>query len=321
MIEILWVTTPFFALILAGYWATKSGRLSLQAIPGLNNFVLYFALPCMLFRFGATTDMVSVFNPTLAVLYIAVSLCVVITAIGLTLSSRMGWNDAALGALVAAFPNSGFMGVPLLIGLLGTSMASPVILSITIDMISTSSLCIALSRLDGHGLRSMGPAIKNALKGVLGNPMAWAILLGALFSVMQLKLPAPIEKTVWMLADAASPVALFTIGSVLARGQLQAHERPQSVSGVWPIVILKLVVHPALIMLLGMLLMQLGADLTWSSLVALVLVAALPSASNVSLLAERFGADNLRIARIILITTVIAFFTFSGSVYLLTRAT
>ncbi len=321
MIEILWVTTPFFALILAGYWATKSGRLSLQAIPGLNNFVLYFALPCMLFRFGATTDMVSVFNPTLAVLYIAVSLCVVITAIGLTLSSRMGWNDAALGALVAAFPNSGFMGVPLLIGLLGTSMASPVILSITIDMILTSSLCIALSRLDGHGLRSMGPAIKNALKGVLGNPMAWAILLGALFSVMQLKLPAPIEKTVWMLAEAASPVALFTIGSVLARGQLQAHERPQSVSGVWPIVILKLVVHPALIMLLGMLLMQLGADLTWSSLVALVLVAALPSASNVSLLAERFGADNLRIARIILITTVIAFFTFSGSVYLLTRAT
>ena len=321
MIEILWVTTPFFALILAGYWATKSGRLSLQAIPGLNNFVLYFALPCMLFRFGATTDMVSVFNPTLAVLYIAVSLCVVITAIGLTLSSRMGWNDAALGALVAAFPNSGFMGVPLLIGLLGTSMASPVILSITIDMILTSSLCIALSRLDGHGLRSMGPAIKNALKGVLGNPMAWAILLGALFSVMRLKLPAPIEKTVWMLADAASPVALFTIGSVLARGQLQAHERPQSVSGVWPIVILKLVVHPALIMLLGMLLMQLGADLTWSSLVALVLVAALPSASNVSLLAERFGADNLRIARIILITTVIAFFTFSGSVYLLTRVT
>ena len=321
MIEILWVTTPFFALILAGYWATKSGRLSLQAIPGLNNFVLYFALPCMLFRFGATTDMVSVFNPTLAVLYIAVSLCVVITAIGLTLSSRMGWNDAALGALVAAFPNSGFMGVPLLIGLLGTSMASPVILSITIDMILTSSLCIALSRLDGHGLRSMGPAIKNALKGVLGNPMAWAILLGALFSVMQLKLPAPIEKTVWMLAEAASPVALFTIGSVLARGQLQAHERPQSVSGVWPIVILKLVVHPALIMLLGMLLMQLGADLTWSSLVALVLVAALPSASNVSLLAERFGADNLRIARIILITTVIAFFTFSGSVYLLTRVT
>jgi len=46
--------------------------------------------------------------------------------------------------------------------------------------------------------------------------------------------------------------------------------------------------------------------------------AALPSASNVSMLAERFEADNGRIARIILLSTVLAFFTFSGAVALLT---
>jgi len=46
----------------------------------------------------------------------------------------------------------------------------------------------------------------------------------------------------------------------------------------------------------------------------LVLVAALPSASNVSLLAERFGADNGRIARIIMLSTVLAFFSFSAAV-------
>jgi predicted permease len=46
------------------------------------------------------------------------------------------------------------------------------------------------------------------------------------------------------------------------------------------------------------------------------LVAALPSASNVSLLAERLGADNGRIARIILVTTTAAFFTFSAVVAL-----
>jgi hypothetical protein len=44
----------------------------------------------------------------------------------------------------------------------------------------------------------------------------------------------------------------------------------------------------------------------------MVLIAALPSASNVSLLAERFGADNGRIARIILVTTAAAFLTFSA---------
>jgi hypothetical protein len=38
----------------------------------------------------------------------------------------------------------------------------------------------------------------------------------------------------------------------------------------------------------------------------------------VSVLAEKFGADNGRIARIILLSTVLAFFTFSGAVALLT---
>ena len=49
----------------------------------------------------------------------------------------------------------------------------------------------------------------------------------------------------------------------------------------------------------------------------MVLTAALPSASNVSLLAERFGADNGRIARIILVSTATAFVTFSMAVALM----
>jgi hypothetical protein len=46
----------------------------------------------------------------------------------------------------------------------------------------------------------------------------------------------------------------------------------------------------------------------------MVLVAALPSASNVAMLAERFGADNARVAMIILVSTAVAFLTFSGAV-------
>jgi len=57
-----------------------------------------------------------------------------------------------------------------------------------------------------------------------------------------------------------------------------------------------------------------GVPLRESSLTVMVLVAALPSASNVALLAERFGADTGRIARIILLTTAAAFFTFSAAV-------
>jgi len=68
----------------------------------------------------------------------------------------------------------------------------------------------------------------------------------------------------------------------------------------------------------GLAAIQLGVPLDPFALSVMVLVAALPSASNVSLLAERLGADNGRIARIILATTVAAFFTFSGAVALVT---
>ena len=43
----------------------------------------------------------------------------------------------------------------------------------------------------------------------------------------------------------------------------------------------------------------------------MTLAAALPSASNVSLLAERFGANSGRVARIIMFSTVVAFGSFS----------
>jgi predicted permease len=80
------------------------------------------------------------------------------------------------------------------------------------------------------------------------------------------------------------------------------------------------VVHPVLVGLVGLSAIQLGLPLDPFALTVLVLLSALPSASNVSLLAERFGADNGRIARIILLSTVLAFFSFAGAVALVTGA-
>ncbi len=43
-------TFSFIALVLLGWPAVRRGAPPESAIPGLNTFVLYFALPCMLFR-------------------------------------------------------------------------------------------------------------------------------------------------------------------------------------------------------------------------------------------------------------------------------
>ena len=313
-LEILSLTFPFFALVLCGYVAARRSMLPLEAIAGLNGFVLFFALPCMLYRFGATTPIAQLLDASVFFIWLLCALTMVGFTIAASMNQRIAWNDASFGALVAAFPNTGFMGVPLLIALLGSQVAGPMIITIVVDMVITTSLCVGLSRLDVADTHGMGVAMRKALKGMLFNPLPWAIVGGVVASALQLSLLGPVERTVWLLADAASPTALFTIGAVLARSQILAalHVHPPiPLRDYVPVAMLKLFLHPLLVLLVGSTAIQLGVPLERSALTVMVLVAALPSASNVSLLAERFGADNGRIARIILVSTAAAFLSFS----------
>ncbi len=319
--SILAVTVPFFALVLAGYLAGRGRVLPDSAIPGLNAFVLYFALPCMLFRFGAGMPVLELLNPAVLLVYVPVQLLVVLFTIGVTLGPRVGLKDASFGALVAAFPNTGFMGVPLLVALLGPAAAGPLITCILVDLFITSSLCIALSQWVAHapgdaaaGSEARAAALR-ALRGALSNPLPWSIALGALFSAMQWRMPGPADAVVRMLADAASPVALFTIGAVLWRAGQHAHARTPPALYL-PVALLKLALHPLLVLVLALSAKAMGLPLTLFQITVMTLGAALPSASNVSLLAERYGADNGRVARIIMSSTVLAFVTFSAAAWL-----
>lgn len=314
MLSILGVTFPFFALVLAGFVAAKRGWLPLDAIPGLNGFVLYFALPCMLFRFGANTPMAQLLDGSVALLY-SLSATVMVLLGMWTLKKHHNWNESAFGTMAVAFPNTGYMGLPLLLSLFGAAAVGPAIVTIVVDLFFTSSVCIALSRLDQaqtHGART---ALLQAIKSVFSIPLIWAIGLGALVSINAWVVPEMLTQTVGLMAGAAAPVALFTIGTLLARPV------PSDSRGWWHwqhggvdalLVFLKLVVHPVLVCVLGWVLMQLGLPLTPTALMAVVLVAALPSASNSALLAERFGADSARITRVILLSTALAFPSFSA---------
>ena len=325
MHAILTVTIPFFALVLLGYLAAQRRWMPESAIPGLNAYVLYYALPCMLFRFGSSMPFTRLIDPLLIALYATCALLMIAITVAVTLRRRAGaagvdLKDAAFGALVAAFPNAGFMGVPLLVALLGDNAAGPVIGAILVDLILTSTLCLALAQASGHrsggeDQRSMLAAAVLSLRGALTNPLPWAITIGALFAALDRELPGPIAEIVRMLGESAAPVALFTIGAVLSRAGRHGHSKTPP-RNYLPVALLKLILHPALIFGVGAGAAALGAPVSPFGLMVLTLVAALPSASNVSVLAERYGADNGRVTRIIMASTVLAFASFSALAWL-----
>ena len=315
MQAVLAVTVPFFALVLAGYLAARRHVLPESAIPGLNAFVLYFALPCLLLRFGMNTPLFDLLNPAVLAVYLTAALVIVFFTVAVTLGARVHLKDAAFGALVAAFPNPGFMGVPLLVALMGPAAAGPVICTVLADLLVTSSLCIALAQAHGAAGQGSRAALKRALRGTLSNPLPWSIALGAVLSVTGLQVPSLVDTVVTMLAAAATPVALFTIGAVLWRAGQHIHTQTRPVDYV-PVALIKLIIHPLLVFALAAGARAMGAPLSVFQITVLTLAAALPSASSVSLLAERYGADNGRIARIIMTSTVLAFVSFSGLAWL-----
>lgn len=312
MLSVFLVTFPFFALVLCGYLATRRGIFPLPAIAGVNAFVLFFALPCMLYKAGSSLPFAQLMNIPTLLLYMLVQLLMVGGCVWFSRRGGLDWNNSAFGALVTAFPNTGFMGLPLLVALLGEAAAGPAILSMLVDMVMTTSLGLALSRMDGAA-GNIRPALGKAFKGVFSNPMPWSILLGALASYLQWQLPAAIDKTVGLLASAATPVALFAVGAVLARSKMVQAEYAAPRSYV-PLALVKLFVHPVLVLALGHAAIALGLPLPPFAVMVLALVAALPSASNVTLLAERYGAHNGRIAHIILVSTALAFVSFTLAV-------
>ncbi len=208
------------------------------------------------------------------------------------------------------------MGLPLLVTLVGPAAAGTMISTIVVDIVLTSSVCIGLAQwqeASGQGHRA---AFVKALRGAASNPLPWAIALGAASSATGLQPIGPIDTIVRMLADAATPVALFTIGAVLWLASRHAHTRTP-VSRYLPVALLKLFVHPMLVAGAGKAGQALGVAISDFEITVLTLTAALPSASNVWALAAHYKADHARIARIILASTLLSFLTLSGAAWLL----
>lgn len=319
MLEVLALMAPFFGLVGLGWVAVRRGWLPVDGIGVLMTFVLQFALTALLLRLSAQGRLQAGASATLLLVYAASSL--VVMALGLWWARRAGLSrrDGALAALVTAFPNTGFLGLPLLTSLLGPDAAGPVAATLLVDVLVSCSLAMAwahsspVARPEEAGDPGPGAALLSSLKGALRNPLLQAMAAGLLISAAGWTLWQPLDDTLRMLGQSATPVALVTLGAIVARSQVlatsSAPTRGRAARSWWWLVALKLVVHPSLVWLAATLAAASGHALPPLSVLALTLAAALPSAANVSMLAEREGADTALVARVILWTTAAAMLT------------
>ncbi len=107
------IILPIFGLIFAGYVCRKFNKLGSTAALELNKFVVYLALPALLFNIMAKTPWSSLDQPAfIAAFGIGSAVVFGVTLIVRLMQSRH-LADASIDRLNAAYPNTGFVGLPL----------------------------------------------------------------------------------------------------------------------------------------------------------------------------------------------------------------
>ena len=301
MIEIFFKTLPFFALIGLGYGAGRTRFFTDEATAWLTKFVFYFALSAMLFRFSANLSLGEVFDLSFVLAYLSGTAVIYVLATVVALIRRRGVEEAAVEAQCAVIGNVGFLGVPMLVLLMGEAAIGPVMLVLAVDLIVFGSLIVIL--ITGSRDGRVSPAILRTVGvGLLKNPMIVSITVGLAWSALRIPIPAPLNEFVSILGAAATPGALFAIGASLAS---KSAER-LAVAG-W-LSFAKLVLHPGAVAVAALLLFP--VDPYAASV--MIAAAALPVAGNVYILAQHYGVAPHRVSASILISTALSIFTISA---------
>ncbi len=302
LLAILGTTLPFFAVIGCGFFATWRRLIDEAAAKGVHVFVFYFALPCLIFRAFATRDMGEILRLDFLLAYGLPTLGVYLAAVAAgKLIFRLRLGEAALHGQAGAVSNAGFLGIPLIAGVMGEAAALPVVIAIFWDLVVTITLSILLLETDEARAKGDGGRLLTTLgqvaKGTALNPFILSIALGILWAASGWTMPQPFDLLTGLLADAAGPAALFALGASLFGRPIS-----KGIGEVASMSLFKLVIHPLAVALVCFVLYP--VDPFWAA--AGVATAALPVAANVFIVGGRYGRYVARGSTAILVSTIVA---------------
>ncbi len=300
---------PIFALIGTGALAARCGILDAAVTDSLNLFVVWLALPALLFDATARMTWTDLDHPGfllasgggMAGTYI----------LSMVIDRRRGHRlaDRGIEALDAAYGNTGFLGIPLGLALFGATVLPALVISALMTACLMFGVTIVLIEIDLSARPHVYETLLAASRSLARNPLIIAPSLGGLWALTGVPLPVPAERFMTLLGAAAGPAALVTIGLFLAQ-----HRSNGAGHGVGRLVGLKLVVQPLLTLAITRFV---SMPEVWFK--TALLLAALPTGTGPFILAKLYDRDATATSRAILFSTVLSVVTVSALVIWLGR--
>ncbi len=307
MADIVGLLLPFFGLIFIGYGAARITKQPVEAMGWLNTFIIYAALPALFFKLVSKTPVEELARMDFVVASLACTygIFLLVFLIGRFVRGN-SLAETTIQSFAASYGNIGYMGPGIALLALGEKAAVPVALIVCLENAAHFIVAPAMMAVAGGDKRSAGRLALDVARKVITHPFIVSVVAGFLAASFSWQPPEAMQRLVDYLAQSAAPCALFAMGVTLA---LRPMKRvPVEISYIVPA---KLILHPLAAYLV---LSSLGRfEPVW--IYSAVLLAALPTATNVFVIGQQYHVWQERASATILISTVLSVFTLTGVVY------
>ncbi len=300
-------TVPVFAVMLVGYFLRRIGMLTEDFVAVANKFVFKVCLPCMLFLDLWATDIRHSFDGEY------IGFCAVITLIsilGIWILAKLFLKDKSqVGAFVQCSYRSSaaILGIAFIQNIYGDSGMGPLMIIGAVPLYNIFAVTILTLESNNEEVRSQKGRIKTTLINIAKNPIIIGIALGMIASLIQLKLPHMVEKSISNLGSMASPLALIAIGAGFEGKQALARIKPTIVSTLIKLVGLSAIFLP----------LAIWFGFRDQKLLALIIMLGSPTTPTAYIMAKNMDGDEVLSSSIIVLTTLLSSVTLTFWIFLM----
>ncbi len=281
-------------VIAIGWLLRRTGAIGPQAGAVLSGFVYWAAAPALLFSSIAGTPVAQVIGRPLAVAAASGLLTAVLFALLARFLMRADAGQVVLGSMSASLNNAAYIGIPIGIYVLGHASYGVPVMIFQLGFLTPAFY--VLSDLVGSHVR---PTVAGVLRRILTNPMVIAAILGFVVSATGLHAPSIVTTTAHLVGDAAPGTVLIALGASLVGQTFSPHSLDGRLAGL--ATVFKLIVQP---------LIGLGAGIALGlhghALMAVTVMAGLPTAQNAFIAATRARVGERIAEAAVLLTTIVS---------------
>lgn len=282
---------PFLFYITFGYTAKIKGIVSEEFLQKLNRMIFRLLYPFMTFYNIYKADPTDLPRPILMI-FTGASILILEVILVIVIPKIVKENPKR-GVIIQAIFRSNFIlfGLPLTLSVFGDYAASvaAMLITVVVTIYNTTSVVI-LEMFNVEGKANPKEIFLNVLK----NPLLQGCMIGLVFFLFGIKVPASLLKPISEFSNMTSPLALFVLGGTLRFSSVKKH-----LKYLVPTLGFKLIVLPAIMLSIGYM-----VGLRELELFLLVAVYGTPVAAASYSMAQNMGGDGELAGEFVVLSTV-----------------